>query len=228
MTFEVFDFRNDLKNVFMSPEIRSRFVKMEPGEISVRHSHDLGHEIFLILQGKAEFEIEDHKKVLEAGQLCVARIDEKHSITCLGDEPMIMYLSVTPHVEPTHTRWDEHGQKLPPNYDPSTREDRSKHDPATGKSAMELAEALNSSVRDLAVGIDETAKALSESAPEAIRAVRGRNRESAKQSLDEMWAHVFGILRDVSKTELAWNQFSARIDELTCPHGSYHFLGDLK
>ncbi len=213
MAFQVFDFRTDLKNVFISPEIRSRFVKMEPGEVSIRHSHDLGQEIFLVLQGEAEFEIDDHRTVLTAGQLCVAEIDEQHSITCLGDEPMIMYLSVTPHVEPTHTRWDDRGQKLPPSYGPSTREERTKHDPAAGKSATELAEALNSSARDLAGGVDETLAALTQHAPDAVRALSRRDRDSAKQSLDEMWTHMFGILRDVSKTELAWNQFSARIDE---------------
>ena len=213
MALEVFDFRDDLRNVFISPEIRSRFVKMEPGEMSVRHSHDLGHEIFLVLQGKAEFEVENRKKVLSEGQLCVARIDERHSITCLGDVPMIMYLSVTPHVEPTHTRWDDKGRKLPPSYGPSTRQDRDRHDPASGKSSAELAEALNSSVRDLATGVDETVNALSEFAPEAIRALNERDRESAKKSLDEMWSHMFRILKEVSNTELAWNQFSARIDE---------------
>lgn len=213
MVLEVFDFRDDLRNVFISPEIRSRFVKMEPGEMSVRHSHDLGHEIFLVLQGKAEFEVENRKKVLSEGQLCVARIDERHSVTCVGDEPMIMYLSVTPHVEPTHTRRDDDGKKLPPSYGPSTQQDRKMHDPAKGKSSTDLAEALNSSVRDLAARVDETVNALSQVAPEAIRALNERDRESAKTSLDEMWSHMFRTLQEVSNTELAWNQFSARIDE---------------
>lgn len=213
MGFEVFDYRNDLKNVFISPEIRSRFVAMEPGEVSERHSHDLGQEIFLVLQGKAEFEIEGHREVLTAGQLCVAEIDEQHSITCLGDEPMIMYLSVTPHVEPTHTRWDGQGNKLQPSYGPSTRQERSQHDPAAGLSAEELAESLVSSARKLANGVDEAVDALTKSAPKAVGALDERDRESGIESLNEMWAHVFTVLDDVSKTELAWNQFSARIDE---------------
>ena len=213
MAFAVFDYRNDLKNVFISPEIRSRFVKMEPGEVSVRHSHDLGQEIFLVLRGTAEFEIEDHREVLTAGQLCVAEIDEQHSITCLGDEPMIMYLSVTPHVEPTHTRWDQQGNKLQPNYGPSTRQERSEHDPAGERSAAELAQELVSSARKLANGVDEAVGALTRSAPEAIRSLDELDRESGMQSLNEMWSHVFPVLHDVSKIELTWNQFSSRIDE---------------
>ena len=213
MAFEVFDYRNDLKNVFISPEIRSRFVEMEPGEVSERHSHDLGQEIFLVLRGKAEFEIEGHREVLTAGQLCVAEIDEKHSITCLGDEPMVMYLSVTPHVEPTHTRWDPQGNKLQPSYGPSTRQERSQHDPAGGRSASELADELVSSARKLARAVDKAVEALTKSTPGAVRSLDERDREAGIESLNEMWAHVFTVLHDVSKTELAWNQFSARIDE---------------
>lgn len=213
MAFEVFDYRHDLKNVFISPEIRSRFLKMEPGEVSVRHSHDLGQEIFLVLRGKAEFEIEGYRQVLTAGQLCVAEIDERHSIRCLGDEPMMMYLSVTPHVEPTHTRWGQQGNKLQPNYGPSTRQERSEHDPASGQSAAELAEALVSSARKLASGVEEAVGALTRSAPEAVRSLDERNRESGMQSLNEMWSHVFTVLDDVSRIELAWNQFSSRINE---------------
>ena len=56
MALEVFDYRNDIRNVFVSPQIRSRFLRMEPGTVADRHSHDLGHEIFLILRGKARFE----------------------------------------------------------------------------------------------------------------------------------------------------------------------------
>ena len=213
MAFEVFDYRTDLKNVFISPEIRSRFVQMEPGEVSERHSHDLGQEIFLVLQGKAEFEIEGHREVLTAGQLCVAEIDEKHSITCLGDEPMMMYLSVTPHVEPTHTRWDQQGNKRQPNYGPSTRQERSEHDPAISRSASELADELISSARRLAGEVDEAVGALIESSPEAVRSLDRQDRESGVRSLNEMWSHVFTVLHDVSKVELAWNQFSSRIDE---------------
>ena len=41
MALEVFDYRNDIRNVFVSPQIRSRFLRMEPGQVADRHSHDL-------------------------------------------------------------------------------------------------------------------------------------------------------------------------------------------
>ena len=52
MSFQIFDYRNEdhIKNLLVTPNIRSRFLRMEPGQVAGRHSHDLGHEIFLILQ----------------------------------------------------------------------------------------------------------------------------------------------------------------------------------
>ena len=60
MAFRVFDSRTDIQNLIIQPDIRARFLQMEPGEENVPHSHDLGAEIFLILDGQAEFVIEGH------------------------------------------------------------------------------------------------------------------------------------------------------------------------
>mgnify|MGYP000934524694 FL=1 len=98
MGFPVYDFRNPehVKNLLVLPEMRSRILKMEPGGgFNERHSHDLGIEVFLILQGHAEFEIEGEMETLGPGQLCFALVDQAHAVRVVGDEPVIMYLSVT-------------------------------------------------------------------------------------------------------------------------------------
>src|SRR5437899_8591134 len=107
MEFTVFDYREDVRNVLVTPQIRSRFLRMEPGQVARRHSHDLGHEVFLVLAGKAVFEIEGETAELGPGQMCVVLADQLHSVRVAGDEPMTMYLSVTPHVQPTHTSWSD-------------------------------------------------------------------------------------------------------------------------
>ena len=48
--------------------------------------------------------------------MCIALVDQPHSVRVLGDEPMTMYLSVTPHVHPTHTPRTEDGERLPHNF----------------------------------------------------------------------------------------------------------------
>ena len=116
MGFPVYDYRTDVRNVLVTPQIRSRFLKMEPGQSAQRHSHDLGHEIFLILEGRVEFEIEGETEELGPGQMCIALTDQPHSVRVLGDEPMTMYLSVTPHIHPTHTPRSEDGERLPHNF----------------------------------------------------------------------------------------------------------------
>ena len=62
MAFAVYDYRTDIRNVLVTPQIRSRFVRMEPGPTPSPHSHDLGHEVFLVLSGRALFEIDGETK----------------------------------------------------------------------------------------------------------------------------------------------------------------------
>src|SRR5229473_6078164 len=97
----------------------------QPGEVSHGHTHDLGHEMFVVLDGRAEFTIAGDSGLVGPGQICVARAGEWHEIRVVGDEPMTLYLSVTPHIEPTHTQWDrEGGTQLPYRYGGSTRAER--------------------------------------------------------------------------------------------------------
>ena len=73
MPIDVFDYRTDIRNVFVAPTMRGRFLRHEPGEVGPFHSHDTGDELFLILQGQCEFTIDGERAVLGPGQLCVAR-----------------------------------------------------------------------------------------------------------------------------------------------------------
>jgi len=86
MALPVYDFRTDVRNILVTPEIRSRFLKFEVGTVAQRHSHDLGHEIFLILSGRAEFEIDGEKAELGPGQMCIALANQYHQVRVLGDE----------------------------------------------------------------------------------------------------------------------------------------------
>src|SRR5713226_1301311 len=100
-------------------------MRFQPGEVSHGHTHDLGHEMFVVLDGQAEFTIAGESAIVGPGQICVARAGEWHEIRTLPDQPMTLYLSVTPHIEPTHTLWDrEGGTQLPYRYGGSTRAER--------------------------------------------------------------------------------------------------------
>ncbi|MGN6757526.1 MAG: cupin domain-containing protein, partial [Thermomicrobiales bacterium] len=149
MPYTVFDYRRDIKNLFITPNIRGRFLRMEPGEVHARHSHDLGDELFLILDGQCDMEIDGHHEVLGPGQACVAFAHQLHQARNAGPGPMTMYLSVTPHIEPTHTHYDqETGERLPPRYNPPTAFDKA--DMAADVPAAELADRQLAAARELA------------------------------------------------------------------------------
>ena len=113
MSLKVYDYRSDIVNMLVTPQIRCRFLKMAVGQFNAGHTHDLGQEIFLILQGRAEFEIDGQSAVLGPGQMCIALTDQYHTVRNVGDDEVIMFLSVTPHIQPTHTLWNEDGTKQP-------------------------------------------------------------------------------------------------------------------
>ena len=212
MPLEVFDYRRDIKNVVITPEIRARFLRFEPGDVATRHSHDLGAEVFLIMQGRAEFEIEGETAVLGPGELCFAGRDDMHQVRVIGDEPVIMYLSVTPHVEPTHTMYADDGSRLPPKYGHATSEERAGHDPSAGISTADLALAHFRASRELARLARQTAASHAARTAEIEQLTATGDDAGAKAIVDAMWPDTYATLSAVAKVEAAWNELAARVD----------------
>ena len=67
MPIQRFDFRTDLTNVAVSPPIRNRFRRVALGPVPEVHSHDLGGETFLVMEGQIEFTVADETVVCTAG-----------------------------------------------------------------------------------------------------------------------------------------------------------------
>jgi quercetin dioxygenase-like cupin family protein len=216
MPIDVFDFRRDIKNVVISPSVRGRFLRMEPGEVGPRHSHDLGDEIFLILEGQCEFEIEGELAVLGPGELCFAGVNQLHSVRVIGNEPMTMFLTVTPHIEPTHTFWDDNGQKLPPVYGISTQAERMQRhaDSPLQESLTELAQRVQQLSQQLSATAHAHANAqrLNVTRFEAAQSGSGEERKAA---LDAIWTDLATIYGPLRALETVWNDLAARVaDEL--------------
>lgn len=216
MPIDVFDYRRDIKNLVALPTVRGRFLRMEPGEIGPRHSHDLADEIFLILEGQCAFEIEGEVAVLGPGQLCIALANELHEVRVVGDEPMTMFLTVTPHLEPTHTFWGEDGAKLPPVYGVATRAERTRH-PVADRDETSVS-ALSERLRVLAAQLAATTQAHSEAqrlnaARFAASAEGGASERKA--ALDAIWTDLATIYAPLRAMEAVWNDLATRVaDEL--------------
>lgn len=207
MSFEVYDYRTDIRNILVTPQIRSRFLWMEVGQVNRSHTHDLGHEIFLILQGQAEFEIEGEKQVLGPGQMCIALTDEAHIVRNVGDEPVIMYLSVTPHIQPTHTMWTEEGTKEPPQFRPNTVYDV-ELDRTT--STEELADRHLQAAETFAETVEATTNVQREHVIAFKQALASGDKEAALKARDAMWAALYTMYKQVYELADAWNDFTSR------------------
>ena len=212
MPFEVYDFRDVNKNVLTTPEIRARLYHMAPGQVDRLHSHDLGHEIFLILEGKAEFMIAGHTEVLEAGQLCIALADEIHQVrNLLPDRRTVMFLSVTPHIQPTHTGRDPDGSVHPPQFRSNTFYDDVDD---TGP----IADLLDTFVRGAEALAEEALQAAAAHAQQAQtwrKAAAAQDQDAAVTARNTMWQAVRSLHTNLFKLELIWNRLAPRADQTT-------------
>lgn len=211
MPLEVFDYRTDVRNIFIAPEMRARIIRREPGTAGGGHTHDLGHEIFLVLEGQAEFTIAGESAILSPGQICIARADQWHTIRVVGDAPLTYYLSVTPHLEPTHTQWDrEGGTKLPYQYGGSTREER-----RARTESGETPETLLSRHLVAAHALADAAvanAAAQEAAGTGLRsALEAGDHAAAKEAIDAMWRSIYATYTQVQAMETVWNELAPAV-----------------
>ena len=209
MSFEVYDYRKDIRNLLVTPQIRARFIRLEVGSLSggdqrgKGHSHDLGHEIFLVLQGKAEFEIEGEIQVLEPGQMCVALVDEIHTVRNVGDDPVIIYLSVTPHIQPTHTSWVDEGTKAPFHFNSS--------------GAWDIPNDQTTSINEFVESQQQAADALMavvESAHQVqckqLPLLAGSDKEAALEARDKIWEAIYPMFQQMYELADSWNSVTYR------------------
>jgi quercetin dioxygenase-like cupin family protein len=208
MPLEVWDAKQDVKNLFITPEIRARIMRFDPHQVSAGHTHDLGHEMFLVLDGEAEFTVDGETAVVRAGQACVARAGQWHEVRAVGDRPMTLYLSVTPHVEPTHTHWErEGGAKLPYRYGVATRAEREATSRPLDPPAVLLERHLEAS-EALADAARANAAAQTSAAGDLRAALNTGDASAVHAAVDTMWAAFSALHNRLQTSEQAWNDLA--------------------
>lgn len=209
MALRVYDFHEDVRNVLITPQIRARFMRFAPGQVASIHSHDLGHEIFLVLEGRACFRIAGEEADLGPGQMCVALADQSHQVRVLGDEPMTLYLSVTPHIQPTHTGRTETDERLPIHFIPSSAYE------VEARSDIPVRDLIGCCVeasRDLARAAQANEKAFAEAAGRLKQALAGGDTAAVKAVRDRLWETVRQTFAQVYAFGEAWNELAPRAD----------------
>ena len=86
MTIPVYDYRTNLTNLVVEPEIRSRFRRVELGPVPEIHSHDLGGETFVVMAGQIEFTVADEHVVCQPGQAIFVPPRTTHAVRAVGAE----------------------------------------------------------------------------------------------------------------------------------------------
>lgn len=207
MPIRVYDYRADLANLIVRPEIRSRFRRVEHGPAPRMHSHDIAGEIFIVMTGQCEFLIEDKAVTLSAGQLIYVEPKLRHALHAVGDEECIIYLSVTPHVEPTHTLYDADDNLLPPHYGTWRG---GEPDPVPDRSTADLADDYTAAVERLATLARQHADALRARQTTLSNAATNGDPTTLKATLDTAWFELRDLLIQLDALELAWNHLAPR------------------
>lgn len=211
MSLKVFDCRReeDLCNVLVTPQIRSRLFCLDPGSEALDfHAHDLGHEVFLIMQGRCRFEIDGKEAVLEPGQACIALADQPHRVTVVGDEPVLMYLSVSPHIVPTHTHLTPEGGRQPYQYRPPSQYN------AKEDSSASLEELAG---RFIALSKVASAKLREggEQAADLKEAVSAGNKKSLSAIRNGLWGNLRQAFESIYRLGEVWNDLAPRVDMIS-------------
>jgi quercetin dioxygenase-like cupin family protein len=211
MSFAVFDYRSDLINLLVTPHIRARFLRIEPGEVHGMHSHDLGHEVFFILEGHLTFYIDGQEQTLGPGQLCVALADQIHQVRNSGQEPVYMYLSVTPHIQPTHTGRDIDGTRHPTRFIASSQYDveTDTHTPI---------EELVDDVAARAEALAESARAFADAqrilAADLKKALQSGHIDAATRLRESLWEALRQTHKDLYAVSDRWNDLAPRAGQI--------------
>ena len=188
MPIHVYDYRLNLSNLVVEPQIRSRFRVVELGPVPQVHSHDLGVETFVVMQGDIEFTVADERVVAHQGQAIFVPPRTTHAVRAVGDKPGVIYLSVSPHVEPTHTFYSSDGQRLPPRYGVWREAGVADAPDVEPRSRSQLAAAYREAASRLANLAQANADVAATDAP-----------------TDDLWAALRPVLQHIEDLQRVWN-----------------------
>ncbi len=214
MPVRVFDYRTDSGNVIVTPEIRGRFMRVQPERQPLMHSHDVAGESFLVVEGTCEFTVDGEDVTCEPGQLIYVPPQVKHALHAVGDARCTVFLTVTPHIEPTHTRYDEAYERLPPEYGTWRGGGRvdGDADPYADSSTVEVARSFLANLRGLAEKTGSAVK-LAEARIGELAELDPADQGRTKQVVDDIWAELREVIWQTTATERDWNELAPRSGE---------------
>ena len=87
--------------------VRGGMFFLDPGEESQYHSHDGAPEVFVFLQGACDCTTENETVRVGPGEVVYVAPEMKHRLANVGADRLVVWLTVTPNVTPSHTFYDQ-------------------------------------------------------------------------------------------------------------------------
>ena len=101
--------------------MRGGVLTFAPGFAADRHYHERADELFWFFEGSCQVTTHDQDETFLAGTLVYTAPSEWHIIANPAEQPLLMFLVVTPNVVPSHTFFDADGQPVVRSRQPLTR-----------------------------------------------------------------------------------------------------------
>ena len=98
--------------------IRGGVLNFRPGFTADKHFHQDADELFWFFQGQCRVETPEGLVVAAAGSIIYTAPGEWHIIENAASEPLLMFVTVTPNLVPSHTFFDADGNPLVRSWEP--------------------------------------------------------------------------------------------------------------
>ena len=142
--------------------------------------------------------------------MCVALADEIHQVrNLLPDRRTVMFLSVTPHIQPTHTGRDPDGSVHPPQFRSNSFYD----DVDDTRPIADLLDVFVDGANALADEARQAAAAHAQKAERWRQADAAEDRDAAVTARNAMWNAVRSLHTNLFNLDLIWNRLAPRADE---------------
>ena len=122
-----------------------------------------------------------------------------------------MYLSVTPHIHPTHTALGGDGQRLPPRFAPSSAYDVSAD---MSVSIEELIDRHVESAEAVAQAVQASAEVQRDMAAKLKDAIAEGNEQTAVDVRNALWEAIYTMYKRVYDFGDVWNELAPRATEV--------------
>ena len=99
-------------NVMLLPQLRGGCHRWKPGWHGRKHSHDGAVEVFFVVEGVCDFDVDGQLFTLRSGQYVLIPPEVPHELWNRTADDLLMFLVVAPHQQPTHTYYDDAGHPI--------------------------------------------------------------------------------------------------------------------